>query len=65
VWLCAALERAIEEIHPGDVVWSAPGEKHRHGAAPIMAMTHIALQEALDGQSVDWKEQVSDAQYQG
>jgi len=54
----------IEEIHPGDVVWFEPGEKHWHGAAPTTAMTHIALQEALDGKAVDWMEHVSDAQYQ-
>ena len=54
---------AIEEIHPGDVVWFAPGEKHWHGAAPTTAMTHIAIQEALDGKAVDWMEKVSDEQY--
>ena len=53
----------IEEIRPGDVVWFAPGEKHWHGASPTMAMTHIALQERLDGKVVDWMEQVSDEQY--
>jgi quercetin dioxygenase-like cupin family protein len=56
---------AIEEIRPGDVVWFPPGEKHWHGAAPTTAMTHIAVQEALDGKVVDWLEQVSDAQYAG
>ena len=55
----------IEEIRPGDVVWFAPGEKHWHGAGPTTAMTHIALQEALDGKVVDWMEHVSDAQYRG
>jgi quercetin dioxygenase-like cupin family protein len=55
----------IEAIHPGDVIWSAPGEKHWHGAAPTTAMTHIALQEALDGKIVDWMEKVSDEHYQG
>ena len=54
----------IEEIRPGDVVVFAPGEKHWHGAAPTTAMTHIAIQEALDGKAVDWMEKVSDAQYQ-
>jgi quercetin dioxygenase-like cupin family protein len=54
----------VEEIRPGDVVWFAPGEKHWHGAGPATAMTHIALQEALDGKVVDWMEQVTDAQYQ-
>lgn len=53
----------VEEIKPGDVVWFAPGEKHWHGASAASAMTHIAIQEALDGKAVDWLEQVSDAQY--
>ena len=61
----AALGRPIEEIRPGDVVWIAPGEKHWHGAAPTTAMTHIAIQEQLDGKVVDWMEQVSDEQYAG
>lgn len=52
-----------EEIHPGDVVWFAPGEKHWHGAAATTAMTHIAIAEARDGKVVDWMEQVTDAQY--
>jgi quercetin dioxygenase-like cupin family protein len=53
----------IEEIRPGDVVWFAPGEKHWHGASPATAMSHIAIQEALNGSPVDWMEQVSDQQY--
>jgi quercetin dioxygenase-like cupin family protein len=53
----------VEEIRPGDVVWFAPGEKHWHGATPTTAMTHIAIQEALNGKTVDWLEQVSDEQY--
>jgi quercetin dioxygenase-like cupin family protein len=53
----------IEEIHPGDVAWFSPGEKHWHGAAPTTAMAHIAIQEALDGKAVDWMEKVSDEQY--
>jgi quercetin dioxygenase-like cupin family protein len=53
----------IEEIRPGDVVWFAPGEKHWHGAAPASAMTHIAIQEALNGEVVTWMEQVSETQY--
>ncbi len=53
----------IEEIQPGDVVWFPPGEKHWHGAAPTTAMTHIAIQEQLDGKVVDWLEKVSDEQY--
>ncbi|MGD9368798.1 MAG: cupin domain-containing protein [Desulfobacteraceae bacterium] len=55
----------IEEIRPGDVVWFPPGEKHWHGASPNTAMTHIAIQETLDGKSVDWLEHVSDEQYGG
>jgi quercetin dioxygenase-like cupin family protein len=54
----------VEQIRPGDVVWFAPGEKHWHGAAPGTAMTHIAVQERLDGKVVDWLEHVTDAQYQ-
>lgn len=54
----------VEEVNPGDVVWFPPGEKHWHGAAPRVAMTHIAIQEALDGEVVQWMEQVSDEQYQ-
>ncbi len=54
----------IEEVHPGDVVRFAPGEKHWHGAAPSTAMSHIAIQEALDGKAVEWLEHVSDEQYQ-
>jgi len=53
----------IEEIRPGDVVWFAPGEKHWHGASPTTALTHIAIQEQLDGKVVEWLEHVSDAQY--
>ena len=53
----------VEEIRPGDVVIIAPGEKHWHGASPTTAMTHIAIQEALDGKAVDWLEKVSDDQY--
>jgi quercetin dioxygenase-like cupin family protein len=55
----------IEEIRPGDVVWFAPGEKHWHGATATTGMTHIAVQEQLDGKPVDWMEQVSDEQYRG
>jgi quercetin dioxygenase-like cupin family protein len=54
----------IEEIRAGDVVWFAPGEKHWHGASPTTAMTHIAVQESLDGKIVDWMEQVTDEQYE-
>ena len=55
----------IEEIRPGDVVSFAPGEKHWHGAAPTTAMTHIAIQERLDGKAVEWMEKVTDEQYRG
>jgi quercetin dioxygenase-like cupin family protein len=55
----------IEEIRPGDVVWFPPGEKHWHGATPTTAMTHLAVQEHLDGKAVEWLEQVSDEQYRG
>jgi quercetin dioxygenase-like cupin family protein len=54
----------IEEIRPGDVIRFAPGEKHWHGAAPTTAMTHLAIQEKLNGKTVDWMEQVSDEQYE-
>ncbi|MEO5741844.1 MAG: cupin domain-containing protein [Vicinamibacterales bacterium] len=50
----------IEEIRPGDVVSFPPGEKHWHGAMPTVAMTHIAIQEKLDGKAVDWLEHVTD-----
>lgn len=53
----------LEEIRPGDVIWFPPGEKHWHGASPTTAITHIALQEALDGKTVEWLEQVNEAQY--
>jgi quercetin dioxygenase-like cupin family protein len=55
----------VEEIRPGDVVWFAPGEKHWHGASPTTSMTHIAIQEQLDGNMVEWMEKVSDEQYAG
>ena len=54
---------AIEEIRPGDVVWFEPGEKHWHGASATTAMSHIAIQERLDGNAVTWMEQVSDEDY--
>lgn len=53
----------VTEIRPGDVVWIPPGEKHWHGATATTAMTHIAIQEALDGKAVEWLEHVSDADY--
>jgi len=57
-------EGPVEVIRPGDVVWFAPGEKHWHGATATTALTHIAIQENLDGKVVDWLEHVSDEQYQ-
>ena len=53
----------IETLHPGDVVWFAPGEKHWHGATPTTGITHIAIQEKLDGKAVDWLEHVTAEQY--
>ena len=53
----------IEEIRSGDVVWFAPGEKHWHGASPTTALSHIGIQESLDGKSVEWLEQVTDVEY--
>lgn len=53
----------IEEVRPGDVVWFEPGEKHWHGASLTTAMSHIAIQEALDGKAVEWMEKVSDEEY--
>jgi quercetin dioxygenase-like cupin family protein len=55
----------VEEIRPGDVVWFGPGEKHWRGASPKTAMTHIAIQEKLNGKAVDWLEHVGDQEYQG
>jgi quercetin dioxygenase-like cupin family protein len=54
----------VEEIHPGDVVRFAPGEKHWHGASPTTAMSHIAIHEDLEGEAVEWMGKVSDEQYQ-
>jgi quercetin dioxygenase-like cupin family protein len=54
---------SVEEIRPGEVVWIAPGEKHRHGATAVTAMTHMAIAEKLDGSPVDWMEKVTDEQY--
>ena len=65
---CGRVQREggpIEEIRPGDVIWIPPGEKHWHGAEPTTAMTHIAIQEAQDGKTVEWMEKVSDDQYGG
>lgn len=54
----------FELIHPGDIVWIEPGEKHWHGASQSTAMTHIAIAEKFDGRSVEWLEKVSDSEYQ-
>jgi len=55
----------VEEVRPGDVVWFSPGEKHWHGATATTAMSHIAIQEKLNGATVEWMEKVSDEQYSG
>ena len=65
---CGRVQRwggPIETVRPGDVVWFPPGEKHWHGATATVAMTHVAIQEALDGRAVEWLEHVSEAQYSG
>jgi len=65
---CGRVQRRggpVEEINPGDVIQFAPGEKHWHGASPSTAVTHIAIQEYLDGTAVSWLEHVSDEQYLG
>jgi len=65
---CGLVQREgapIEEVRPGDVVWFPPGERHWHGATPSTAMTHLAIQETLDGKAVEWMEQVSDKHYHG
>jgi quercetin dioxygenase-like cupin family protein len=65
---CGRVQRdggPIEEIRAGDIVWFAPGERHWHGASPTAAMTHLAIQEQLDGKAVDWLEHVTDEQYEG
>jgi len=60
-----AEDGAIEEIKPGDVVWFPPGLRHWHGATPTTAMTHIAIQEQLEGKAVEWLEKVTDEEYNG
>jgi quercetin dioxygenase-like cupin family protein len=63
---CGLVQREggpIEQIRPGDVIRFEPGEKHWHGASPTTAMTHIAIQESLDGKAVEWLEKVTDRQY--
>ncbi len=53
----------IQEIHPGDVVWIAPGDKHWHGATPTTAMTHISIVEENPDQAPNWQEKVTEEQY--
>ncbi len=63
---CGRVQREggpMEEIRAGDIIWFPPGEKHWHGAAPTTAMSHIAIQESLDGKVVEWMEKVTDEQY--
>ncbi len=63
---CGRVQRwggLVEEIRPGDVVWFPAGEKHWHGASPTTAMSHIAIQEQVDGMAVAWMEKVTDEQY--
>lgn len=63
---CGCVQRhggPVETVRPGDVVWFEPGEKHWHGATSTTAMSHIAIQEKLDGRNVDWLEKVDDADY--
>lgn len=65
---CGRVQREggpVQEIRPGDAVLIAPGEKHWHGASPTTAMTHIAIQEQVEGRTADWMEKVDDAQYGG
>jgi quercetin dioxygenase-like cupin family protein len=65
---CGLVQREgdpVAEIRPGDVVWFPPNEKHWHGASPTTSMTHIAIQEQLDGTTADWFEKVSEEQYGG
>lgn len=54
---------SVREVHPGDVIWFPPDEKHWHGATSTTAMTHIAVVEHVDGKSADWLEEVSDVQF--
>ncbi len=61
--LAQSFDGPVRQIRAGDVVWIAPGEKHWHGAGPSTAMTHVAMQEALDGVAVEWLEHVTDEQY--
>ena len=65
---CGRVQRwggPVEEVRPGDVVWFPPGEKHWHGASPSTSLTHLAVQEHLDGKTADWMDAVTDKQYEG
>jgi quercetin dioxygenase-like cupin family protein len=53
----------IVEIRSGDVIWCPPNHRHWHGASPKTSVTHIAIQEGLDGKYVEWFEKVTDEQY--
>ncbi len=64
-WPCPSLGRTTAQNQGGDTVWIPPGEKHWHGAGPNTTMSHIAMQEMLDGKSAEWMEKVSDTQYSG
>jgi quercetin dioxygenase-like cupin family protein len=61
--LGSAVGGPTQEIREDDVVWIPPGQKHWHGATPTTSMTHIAIQEFLDGNNVEWMEKVTDEQY--
>ncbi len=61
--LAATEGQTVQVLRPGDTVWFAPGERHWHGASPDCAMTHMAVQTAVDGKTADWQEHVSDADY--
>ncbi len=60
---CCAEGGEVQVLRPGDVVWFPAGERHWHGAGPDTAMSHIAIQEAVEGVTADWEEPVSDADY--
>ncbi len=57
--------KPVQRIKKGDVIWTPPGVKHWHGAAPDSSLTHLAIQESLDGKAVNWMEKVSDEHYEG
>jgi len=63
IGLVQEVGKPVRTIHPGDIVWIAPEVKHWHGASAGVAMTHIAVAEAVDGKAVEWLEKVTDEQY--